>query len=114
MIRANGRKIAYGVKHFVLDTFDDFSKLEGYVLKPSCTAFVINTSKSYILNSKFKWIEVKKLGGSSSGGGGNNSGDEDYDGGSIDGTDPDGSIDGELPGENPEYDGGSIDGTDPV
>lgn len=114
MIRANGRKIAYGVKHFVLDTFDDFSKLEGYVLKPSCTAFVIDTSKSYILNSKFKWVEVKKLGGGSSSGGGGSSGDEDYDGGSIDGTDPDGSIDGELPEGNPEYDGGSIDGTDPV
>ena len=57
MIRANGRKIAYGVKHFVLDTFDDFSKLEGYVLKPGCTAFVIDTSKSYILNSKQRFLE---------------------------------------------------------
>ena len=30
------------------------------------------------------------------------------------GPTPDGSIDGELPEGNPEYDGGSIDGTDPV
>lgn len=110
MIRANGRKIAYGIKHFEVDTFDDLSKLKSYILKPGCTAFVIDTSKSYILNSKFKWIEVKKLVGSGSTGGGGSSGDEDYDGGSIDGTDPDGSPD----WSEPEYDGGSIDGTDPI
>lgn len=105
MIRANGRKIAYGIKHFNLDTENDFSKLNGYVLVPGCTAFVIETSTRYILNSKMEWVEIKKYNGGASGGGG--SIDGDYDGGSIDGTDPEGSFDG-------EYDGGSIDGTDPI
>lgn len=107
MIRANGRKITYGIKHFNLDTKNDFSKLNQYVLVPGCTAFVIDTSTKYVLNNKMKWVEVKKYNGSSSGGG--NSGDEDYDGGSIDGTDPDNSTN-----EDGEYDGGSIDGTDPI
>ena len=115
MIRANGRKVAYGIKHFDIDTIDDLSKLNSYVLKPGCTAFVIDTSKSYILNNKFKWVEVKKLGTSGgSPGGGGSSGDDDYDGGSIDGTDPGGgSLDGDQSGDD-YYDGGSIDGTDPV
>ena len=103
MIRANGRKVAYGIKHFNLDTFDDFSKLNGYVLVPGCTAFVIDTSTRYILNSEMKWVEIKRAGG-----GNVNPDDGDYDGGSIDGTDPGGSTDGDG-----YYDGGSIDGTDP-
>ena len=109
---ANGRKVAYGIKHFNLDSFDDLKKIKGYVLKPGCTAFVIETSKRYILNSKFKWVEVKNLGGGSSGG--SNDGDidndeyPDYDGGNIDGSDPN-----EGDGY-PDYDGGSIDGSDPT
>lgn len=50
-----------------------------------------------------KWVEIKRAGG-----GNVNPDDGDYDGGSIDGTDPGGSTDGDG-----YYDGGSIDGTDP-
>ena len=111
MVGANGRKITYGIKHFIVDKVEDLSKLKGYVLKPGCTAYITGSSKTYMLNNKFKWVEVKNLG--SGGSGGNTPGDDDYDGGSIDGTDPDDSINGGGP-EDEEYDGGSIDGTDPT
>ena len=123
-IRANSNRVAYGVKRYTLDTIEDLKRLNISSAYPGSTAFIIQTSTRYMLNNKRQWIKVASSTGGGSGGGNE---DEDYDGGSIDGTDPDnpggsdtdndgyydgGSIDGSDPGMN-DYDGGSIDGTDP-
>ena len=83
-IKANGNKIAYGIKHFVLDDFKDLESLNAYELTAGCTAFVIHTSKQYMLDSNKKWYEIKSSGGSSGGGGGS-SDNEDiiYEGGEV-------------------------------
>ena len=133
-IGANGNKIAYGIKHFNVDEFKELEGVNVYNLKPGSTAFIIHTSKMYMLDSDYKWIETTLAtgGGSGSGGsGGGNDSDNDgdldngetstpeYDGGSIDGTDPDDSEGnyngGSIDNTDPEaYDAGSIDGTDPT
>lgn len=111
-VRANSRRIAYGVKQYTVDEEADLEKIVLSTTSPGSIAFVLETSTKYVLNNKRKWVKIKSSSGGSSngGGGGSSGGDGDYDGGSIDGTDPDDSID----NENPEYDGGSIDGTDPI
>lgn len=91
-VGSNREKIAYGIKHFILDTNADFAQLRKHTnIAVGSTAFVIDTSKYYMLNSKNQWKEVRLYGSSSSNNGGD-SGDTDsgvdYDGGSIDGTDP--------------------------
>lgn len=123
-IRKNSNKLAYGLKHYILDEYTDFEELKLRYLKPGSTAFVIATSKNYILNTEYEWIEIKTAvvsGGTGSGGNdgadddgnvdgggsGDGSGENDYDGGSIDGSDP---VDGDG---YADYDGGSIDGSDP-
>lgn len=109
-IRANSNKLAYGVKRYTLDTIEDLKRLNISSAYPGSTAFIIETSTRYMLNNKRQWVKIASASGGSSGGG--NTGDEDYDGGSIDGTDPNGPG---APddGEDGYYDGGSIDGTDP-
>ena len=88
-IGANGEKIAYGVKHFNLDTNDDLQKMPKNDLYMGSTVFVISTSKYYMLNGNYEWIEISPFGSSSSGGGGNEgdsdvpSGDVIYDGGLL-------------------------------
>lgn len=123
-IRANSNRVAYGVKRFTLDTIEDLKRLNISSAYPGSTAFIVGTSTRYMLNNKRQWIKVASSAGGGSSSGGNEDGD--YDGGSIDGTDPDnsgsnnenngyydgGSIDGSDPGMD-DYDGGSIDGTDP-
>lgn len=109
-VRANSRRIAYGVKQYTVDEEADLGKIILSTASPGSIAFVLETSTKYILNNKKKWVKVKSSSSGSGGSGGSSGGDGDYDGGSIDGTDPEDSID----KENPEYDGGSIDGTDPV
>lgn len=59
---SNGQKIAYGIKHYNLDTEEDLSKLPVERERMGCTCFVISTSKYYMLNSKLKWIEITPLG----------------------------------------------------
>lgn len=117
-VRANSRRIAYGVKQYTVDEEADLKRIVLSTASPGSIAFVLETSTKYVLNNKKKWIKIK----SSSGGGSSSGSDEDYDGGSIDGTDPEenepeydgGSIDGTDPEKVPTYDGGSIDGTDPT
>lgn len=111
-IRANSRRIAYGVKQYTVDEEADLEKIVLSTTSPGSIAFVLETSTKYVLNNKREWVKVKSSssGSSNGSGGGSSGGDGDYDGGSIDGTDPDNSFD----EENPEYDGGSIDGTDPI
>lgn len=109
-VRANSRRIAYGVKQYTVDEEADLEKIVLSTTSPGSIAFVLETSTKYVLNNKREWIKIKSSSSGNSSGGGSSGGDGDYDGGSIDGTDPNGSID----NENSEYDGGSIDGTDPV
>lgn len=90
-IGSNGEKIAYGIKHYNLDTEADLTKLPTSNQYMGCTCFVISTSKYYMLNSERKWIEITPFGKISSSSGGNNndplppSTDDDiiYEGGEI-------------------------------
>lgn len=109
-VRANSRRIAYGVKQYTVDEEADLEKIVLSTTSPGSIAFVLETSTKYVLNNKREWIKIKSSSSGNGSGGGSSGGDGDYDGGSIDGTDPNGSIN----DENSEYDGGSIDGTDPV
>lgn len=80
-IYANGTTFNM-VKKFVVDTFKDVAEIDTQQISPGSTAFVIETSKTYMLNNKYKWIEVQLTGGSS-GGGTTPSGDIIYEGGEI-------------------------------
>ena len=83
-IGANSNKIAYGIKHYILDAEKDFEAMPTDI-KVGCTCFVIETSKYYMLNHQSKWVEISPFGESSSSSGGNGSGDDDYiyDGGDV-------------------------------
>lgn len=61
-IGANGQKIAYGIKHYNLDTQEDLEKLPTISEKMGCTCFVISTSKYYMLNSDYEWVEITPFG----------------------------------------------------
>ena len=61
-IGSNGQKIAYGIKHYNLDTEDDLVALQKRTEPAGSTCFVISTSKYYMLNSKKKWIEITPFG----------------------------------------------------
>lgn len=94
-IGSNGQKIAYGIKHYNLDTEEDLKKLSTEKEKMGCTCFVISTSKYYMLNSKCKWIEITPFGKVVS-----SSTDSDIDG--------DGIPDSEDPSIDVIYEGGRI------
>lgn len=61
-IGANGKRIAYGIKHYNLDTEADLEKLPRHGNYMGCTCFVISTSKYYMLNSNLEWIEISPFG----------------------------------------------------
>lgn len=84
-IGANGQKIAYGIKHYNLDTQDDLKNLPIAGEKMGCTCFIISTSKYYMLNSDYEWIEITPFGKSlpSSGDGDSSDSDIIYEGGAI-------------------------------
>lgn len=90
-IGANGKQIAYGIKHYNLDTEADLQDLQKRNELMGSTCFVISTSKYYMLNSEKKWIEITPFGKSvSSSNGGTTPPDEDesnddiiYEGGII-------------------------------
>ena len=71
-ISANGQRIAYGIRHYILDDESDLQKLPTSKERMGCTCFVISTSKYYMLNNKMKWIEITPFGKvmTSTGGGG--------------------------------------------
>lgn len=89
-VRANSRRIAYGVKQYTVDEEADLEKIVLSTTSPGSIAFVLETSTKYVLNNKKEWVKIKSSSNSSGNGGGGDSsgGDGDYDGGSIDGTDP--------------------------
>ena len=85
-IGANGQKIAYGIKHYNLDTEADLEKLPRAGEVTGCTCFVISTSKYYMLNSSYEWIEITPFGKAvSSGSGGSGGGESGGEGDSGDG-----------------------------
>ena len=84
-IGANNHKIAYGIRHYNLDVESDFADLDTWGLPAGCTAFVIETSKHYMLNSQSEWIEITPFGsGSSSSGGSSGGGDNNPDDPTLD------------------------------
>ena len=88
-IGANGKRIAYGIKHYNLDTEADLQNLPVANEFMGCTCFVIETSKYYMLNSNYKWVEITPFGSTITSGGGGGSGDTPsigdviYDGGNV-------------------------------
>ena len=68
-IGSNGQKIAYGIKHYNIDTESDLQKIHVNSEVMGCTCFVIETSKYYMLNGQKKWIEITPFGKTISGGG---------------------------------------------
>ena len=85
-IGANGNKITYGIKHYILDTKADFSLLPSDKESMGTTCFVIENSKYYMVNGKLEWVEIKPYDSSFNGGGGGGSSIPEeviYDGGSI-------------------------------
>jgi hypothetical protein len=92
-IASNDNKVAYGIKHFNLDVLADLDSIKKSALTPGSTAFIIETSQYYMLNGSHEWKEVSLFGSSlTPGGGGGDTPPEDehinYDGGSIDDSDP--------------------------
>ena len=86
-IGANGNKITYGIKHYILDTEKDFDFLPSSKESMGTTCFVIENSKCYMVNGSLKWIEIKNFNNSSDDGDNDNPtepGEEIvYDGGDI-------------------------------
>lgn len=78
-IGANGQKIAYGIKHYNLDTKADLQDLPTAKELMGCTCFVIEESKYYMLNSKLKWVEISPFGKAISNGGSSGGGNDDDD-----------------------------------
>lgn len=56
-IGSQSNKIKYGIKHYILDTDEDFNKLPKVNLM-GCTCFVISTSKYYMMSGEQKWVEI--------------------------------------------------------
>ena len=95
-IGANGEKIAYGIKHYNVDTAADLAKFNTTHEKMGTTAFVIETSKYYMLNGRKVWKQVDPYGagsivpgdeivyeGGGVSGGGNTSDGTEYEGGGV-------------------------------
>ena len=61
-IGSNGQKIAYGIKHYNLDTEADLQNMPRSKKMMGCTCFIIETSKYYMLNSNQKWVEITPFG----------------------------------------------------
>lgn len=82
-IGANGHKIAYGIKHYNLDTEADLANLPRNREVMGCTCFVISTSKYYMLNSNLQWVEITPFGKVVSSEGEDTSKEVIYDGGIL-------------------------------
>lgn len=84
-IGANGNKITYGIKHYILDSKVDLDLLPPNKESMGTTCFIIENSKYYMINGKLEWIEIKPYNGSSSSGSSGGEIEEDiiYDGGHI-------------------------------
>lgn len=84
-IYANGSTFNM-VKKFVIDSFNEIYDIDTSQLSPGSTAFDISSSKTYMLNNKKQWIEIKTSGGDTGydgGSPGQSGGDIIYDGGGV-------------------------------
>lgn len=82
-IGANGQKIAYGIKHYNVDTTTDLANLDTTYEYMGTTAFVIETSKYYMLNGHKIWKEIEPYGSGNGEGGGGSSDEIVYEGGGV-------------------------------
>ncbi len=112
MIGANRDKIAYGIKHYNVDTEDDRLSISTFGLTPGTTVFVIENSKHYMLNGARKWVEITPFGKGSTSSGGQDGGDIDDtpngDNGNTTPDNPDSGDDNDGSGDG-IYDGGDLD-----
>lgn len=82
-IYANGTTFNM-VKKFVIDSFNEIYDIDISQVSPGSTAFDISSSKTYMLNNKKQWIEIKvTTSGGTEGGGGSTPGEIIYEGGVI-------------------------------
>lgn len=84
-IYANGSTFNM-VKKFVIDSFNEIYDIDTSQLSPGSTAFDISSSKTYMLNNKKQWIEIKTGNGDTNydgGSPGQSGGDIIYDGGGV-------------------------------
>ena len=83
-IGANGQRIAYGIKHYNVDTKAELDTLDISCEVMGTTAFVIENSKYYMLNGSKQWKEIQPYGSGS--GGSDNPGEGErviYEGGGV-------------------------------
>lgn len=66
-IAANSGRTAYGIKHLIFDTVEELAEVNTTDLYPGTTAFIIDTSDNYMLNSKLEWKKVNLSIGSGGG-----------------------------------------------
>ena len=87
-ILSNSGKLAYGVKEFIIDTYDDINAINVKSITPGSTVFVIDASEYYMLNTKLEWKKVNIANGATAPGQGGGSTPEEieviYDGGGLD------------------------------
>ena len=76
IIKANGNKIAYGIKDLIIDTDEELNSLNKKTLTPGTKVFSIASSRSFMLTTNREWKEVLL--------GANNTTTTDLDAGSID------------------------------
>ena len=90
-IGSNGQNIAYGIKHYNMDSMDDLAKLNPKAELMGTTCFIINTSKYYMVNGEKEWVEIAPYGNftSSNGSGGSNNNPSNPGGGSNNPSNPD-------------------------
>lgn len=60
-VSAQSGKVAYNVKHYTVDTMDCLKKLPTSAAAGS-TAFVVDSSRSFMLNNKRQWVEFSASG----------------------------------------------------
>lgn len=69
-IISNSNKIGYGIRHYVADTYEDLLVLNNKDEVMGTTAFIIDESKYYMLNSSKEWVLVNLYTVTGSGGSG--------------------------------------------
>ena len=88
MVTIQATSNVYGVKHFIVDTKDDFKLLRRDLLFMGSTAFVISTGETYIVDGNRNWVLKSGSGSSAGDDSEGDSGDDTfdtivYDGGEI-------------------------------
>ena len=54
----DGGKVAYSIKHYNVDTEYELTKFNPIYSPMGTTAFVIETSRYFMLNGEKQWIEI--------------------------------------------------------